>query len=163
METSAVTHMDYMTTGAMNGLDQVDLLGWSLGGFHALILARLYPSRIRRVTVFCPATSLAGQYALSAQSATEIEAAWGGAAWATNSAGRDPISNPAAYRTGPSVRIYHGDADTTVPIQHSRDFVAAVNNPNVALHELPGMDHTNLFGAVDPTHVADFLWGKVAA
>lgn len=142
----------------------VDLCGWSMGGLTALNWVKRNPTLVHRVILWCPATQITYFHNNNPSGyGAEIEADYGGAAWATNIAGHEPAMEPAAYRGLPPIRIYHGDADTTVPIQQTRDFVAAVNDPNLTLHEVPGGTHTNLFGAVNFSEIADFLWGKTPA
>lgn len=53
--------------------------------------------------------------------------------------------------------VLHGDADQRVPVEHSRDYVAAareVDDP-VEYHEIAGADH---FAVIDPGHRS---WGTV--
>ncbi len=58
-----------------------------------------------------------------------------------------PISH--VKEGNPAFFIAHGDADTVVPVQASRDFVTALKNANVAVeyHEFPGGGHN-----LSPTH-----------
>lgn len=76
--------------------------------------------------------------------------------------------DPGAYRdSGPLFRvpigvpqlIVHGDADQRVPVEHSRDYVAAARAAGDAVdyREVSGADH---FAVIDPQHAA---WSGVRA
>jgi alpha-beta hydrolase superfamily lysophospholipase len=162
VHTFATTTSGPFMTGC---LPQVDLCGWSMGGLTALNWIKRNPGKVHRAVLWAPATRIAYFHDTNSGFATEIEADYGGAAaWQANIAGHEPVVDAAMFRgLGVPIRIYHGDADTTVPLAHSQEFVADVNDPNVTLHVLPGGTHTNLFGLVNIEDVADFLWGKVAA
>lgn len=153
------------TQFAPNCMDVIDIMGWSMGGLTALNWIRRNASKIHRAVLWAPATQIAYFHGQNSGYATEIEADYGGAAnWQANLAGHEPLADAALFRDlGVPIRIYHGDGDPTVPLQHSIDFVDAVDSPDVQLHVLAGGNHTNLFGLIDPDDVADFLWGKVAA
>ena len=143
---------------------KVDVVGWSMGGLEALNWIKRNPAKVNRAVLWCPATELDYFHNTAPNKATyapEIDAAYpgGAATWA----GHEPNKEPTAYRGLPPIRIYHGDADTTVPLAQSQGFASAVNDPNLALHVVPGGTHTNLFGLVSVDEVADFLRGRVAA
>ncbi|RKS04843.1 prolyl oligopeptidase family protein [Nocardiopsis sp. Huas11] len=55
--------------------------------------------------------------------------------------------------------VVHGDADQRVPVEHSRDYVAAARaaGDSVTYHEVAGADH---FAVIDPAHAA---WRGVRA
>ncbi|WP_053618652.1 S9 family peptidase [Nocardiopsis sp. NRRL B-16309] len=60
---------------------------------------------------------------------------------------------------GVPLLVVHGDADQRVPVEHSRDYVAAARDAgdSVAYHEVAGADH---FAVIDPAHAA---WRGVRA
>ncbi len=65
----------------------------------------------------------------------------------------------ASWRLGIPIRIYHGDADTTVPPamnMHANGFVAQVNDPAVVGVSVPGKGHTDVFTGVDPGEIVAF-------
>lgn len=81
--------------------------------------------------------------------------------------GAAPEQRPDEYRladplqrlpTGVPVLLVHGDADTRVPVQHSRDYAAAAqtSGDRCELLELAGVDH---FALIDPRTT---VWATVA-
>lgn len=153
----------------LNCLPQVDAMGWSMGGLTCLNWVKRNPTLVRRAVLWAPALQIKTFHDNNSGYGTEIEAAYGGAAvWQANIVGHEPLLEIAAYKTffaanDISVRIYHGTADATVPIQASRDFVNEVGSDKLKLYELADKNHTDLFGGVNPDDIADFLEGKVAA
>ncbi|MBB4930509.1 dipeptidyl aminopeptidase/acylaminoacyl peptidase [Lipingzhangella halophila] len=63
----------------------------------------------------------------------------------------------AALPVGIPELLVHGDADQRVPVEHSRDYVAAARAcpDTVDYYEIPGADH---FAVIDPAHAA---WNRV--
>jgi alpha-beta hydrolase superfamily lysophospholipase len=152
------------TIHAPNCQPVVDIMGWSMGGLTALNWIKRNAAKVHRAVLWAPATHITTFHDTNSGYATEIEADYGGAAaWAASIVGHEPSSEPANYRGLPPIRIYQGDADPTVPLAQTQSFVDAVNDPNLAIHVLPGGTHTNLFGLVNPDDIAEFLWGKVPA
>jgi alpha-beta hydrolase superfamily lysophospholipase len=146
---------------------KVCVLGWSMGGLAALNWVKRNPTLVKAACVFAPATDLAYFHDTSVGKATyapEIEADYGGSAgWAAGIVGHAPIGEPANYRGLPPVRIYHGDADTTVPLAQSQAFVNAVNDPHMALRVIAGRDHSSVFDGVNVRDVVDLFAGTAAA
>nr|WP_205660661.1 prolyl oligopeptidase family serine peptidase [Amycolatopsis antarctica] len=69
----------------------------------------------------------------------------------TYRAATPPAKQPAGHRL-----VVHGDADCSVPVVHSRDYVAAAEPPAEYL-EVSGADH---FAVIDPAHP---LWQRVVS
>ena len=141
----------------------INLLGWSMGGLSVLNWMKRNPTRVRRCVAFAPATDIAYFHASGGAYATEIEADYGGtAAWSTNIAGHSPITEVANYRGLLPTRIYHGDADATVPLSQSQNFVSQVNDPNLKLRAVAGADHITVFDSVSAADVVEFFRGVQA-
>lgn len=165
-------HYNYMTNpAAFSSLVLRAILkaeGWSMGGLTILEWAWRNIAKLDRIVCWAPATRIRYFHDKNpAGYGAEVEAEYG-PDWSTLIPAHEPINHAAEFgdlldQHDVHVRIYHGDQDTTVPIDHSREYVAAVGSPRCKLYELPGRDHVNLFGAVDKDDVCDFLWGKVPA
>ena len=138
-----------------------------MGGLASLNWIKRNKSKVRAAVVWAPATDIAYFHDTSAGKATyapEIEADYGGAgSWAANIVGHSPIGEPVNYRGLPPIRIYQGDADTTVLPSQTQAFVSAVNDPNMVLHTVAGADHTTVGFAATGKDVAEFFYGRVAA
>lgn len=120
-----------MTLGPVS--TKVGLLAWSMGGGHAL---RWYIENTTKVAAgyLCsPLTDLDWAHAQAGYVA-EVDAAYSGN-YAANGASRSPIQNVAAFRGGPKFLIAHAQNDTTLPRSQTDAFVAAVNDPAVAMRQ----------------------------
>jgi acetyl esterase/lipase len=143
--------------GTLDGrldLGRLLVIGHSAGGQLALCAARLQP--------VSAVVSLAGVCDLVAAADQGI-----GENAVVRFIGATPQQRPDDYAysdplaqlpTGADVLLVHGDADTRVPVQQSRDYAAAARaaGDRCELLELPGVDHLSL---IDPRTSA---WATVA-
>jgi len=114
-------------------------IGHSVGGQLAL----LHAARVDAVVALAPVTDLVRGYAEGIGEDAVIDFME-----------RTPDEDPAGYAaaspitSAPScpVLVVHGADDTRVPIEHTRDYVAAAG-PIVTLHEHPALSHLAL---IDP-------------
>jgi dienelactone hydrolase len=114
-------------------VDRVGLFGWSQGALVALnYLKRHAPALVKCAYLLAPAVSL--DWCHQTIDAAGVEAAYNNN-YPSAAAGHDPALEPAAYRGLAPIHIDHALNDSLIPIQQSRDFVAAVNDPNVVLAE----------------------------
>lgn len=129
------------TLGA-NGSTKIGLMGWSMGGLNALNWLKRNPEKVACTWLWSPMTNLgaaqAGAYT------AEINTAYSGN-YATNSVGHDPIVDAADYQGLGRIHLCHATNDSTINVTQSRDWVAAVNDPNVDLAETNTGGHTGLF------------------
>lgn len=135
------------------------LLGWSMGGLSVLNWMKRNPTRVSRCVAFAPATDISYFHG-NVTYGPEIEADYGGASvWTTGIVGHSPSAEVANYRGLPPTRIYHGDADTTVPPAQTQTFVTQVNDSNLARYTVPGKDHITVFDGVSNVDVIEFFRG----
>lgn len=124
--------------------DRVHLLGTSMGGGSALIYASQRPQRLRSVLAMFPMTDLAVWVAERPGYLPAISQAHGldPADAAAKLRDLSPVHRLAAFAEIP-VFLLHGDADTVVPVHHSRDFATALRaaGSKVTYHEVPGGGH----------------------
>lgn len=107
--------------------DRVYLAGLSLGGNGVLRLAYEQPERFAAVVPVCP---FVGTF-------------MGLPPIATVPAGGDAYAALATRIAGVPIWLVHGDADVVVPVEHSRNLVAALKalNAPVTYKELAGVNH----------------------
>ena len=115
---------------------RVYLHGYSMGGGGAYRLAWKWPERFAAVVVVAGRVEPGDNY-------TPAEIELDGA---TNPAAAmpDPFAAFAAGLKTMPLWIFHGDADTVVPVDQSRRLVAALKSLGAPVRytELPGVDHT---------------------
>lgn len=120
---------------------QTLLIGGSMGGTSALIFASRNPGLIDGILAFCPATDVT---AMTARFAEHFNGSYGGPpdelpeVYQERSV-RYHVGSLAHYR----LAIIHGSADNVIPVEHSRELVAALRATNVTIryHEIEGGDH----------------------
>ena len=120
---------------ALNKLSNpIAVIGFSVGGQLALIGAH-DTGLIEKLILLAPITDL---------QRTKRESL--GESAVTAFFGEQDLSSfdPLQRNYKSTIHIIHGDADSRVPIEHSRDFVKLKGG---TLNELPGIDH---FGVIDP-------------
>lgn len=135
------------TLGMYSG-NKVFLDCWSMGGYGGFNIIKQQSALIAGAIMWAPGTYL--DYFHTGSYTAEIDAAYttpdyASGTYATNSVGYKVFDEYPTWRDKCPITIYHGTADPTVPIQHSRNFVAGVNQPQVSLVELTGRNHTDLF------------------
>lgn len=136
--------------GLASGAAKVGLMGWSMGGCTVLEWMQRNASQVAATWCWTPCTDLPWARAQAAWTA-EIDAAHGATALTVHS----PIAHPAAF-AGQYVSIVHAVDDAIIPVQQSRDFVAAVADSKVTLHEVPAGGHTNLFNYISSDEIIRF-------
>jgi acetyl esterase/lipase len=131
--------------GAGLDLGRAAAVGHSAGGHLALLCAA--EAGIDRVVGLAPVTDLRR----SAEEGLGEDAV---APFLGPEPSEDAFTESSPVRLLPlGVRqlVVHGDADPRVPVDHSRDYVAAAREAGdpVEYHESPGADH---FAVIDPVH-----------
>jgi acetyl esterase/lipase len=128
---------------------RVVAVGHSAGGHLALLGAATGRSPVTSVVALAPVTDL-----------ERSDRAGLGEGAVTPFLGADPsaelyASSSPLHRVpvGVPLLVVHGDADQRVPVEHSRDYVAAARaaGDSVVYHEVAGADH---FAVIDPAHPA---------
>jgi dipeptidyl aminopeptidase/acylaminoacyl peptidase len=117
------------------------LTGGSMGGTSALIFASRNPGLIDGILAFCPATDVA---VMALRFSEHFNESYGGppdqfpGVYQDRSV-RYHVSSLAPYR----LAIIHGSEDTIIPVEHSRELVAALQAADapVRYHEIEGGDH----------------------
>lgn len=175
----AFTRFDYQGHGASSGrfadgtigtwfadalavLDAVTagpqlVVGSSMGGWMALLLARARPARIAGLALLAPAPDFPRRLLLPALPREALAALQASGRWDRPSAyGADAypltwrliaesrnheiLDGPPIPVAGP-VHILHGDADPDVPWQHARRCLDIVQAPEAVFHLVKGADH----------------------
>ena len=148
MDAGAMATLDAII-GAMSARGEIDpgrvhLLGTSMGGGSALIYASQRPQSLRSVLAMFPMTDLAAWSAERPGYLPAISQAHGldPADAAARLRDLSPVHRLASFTEIP-VFLLHGDADTVVPVHHSRDFATALRaaGGTVTYHEVPGVGH----------------------
>ena len=150
--------LELLTTVAAREPDDLDptrvvVIGHSAGGHLALLTAPESPTT--HVVALAPVTDLE-RSAVAGLGEDAVASFLGPAPGAELYTDRSPL-----YRLplGVPQVVVHGDADPRVPVEHSRDYVAAARafGDQVEYHEVAGADH---FAVIDPAHPA---WTGVRA
>jgi len=175
----AFTRFDYQGHGASSGqfvdgtiglwaadalrvLDQVCegpqiLIGSSMGGWMALLLARARPERVKGLVLIAPAPDFPRRLMLPELPAEVVDTLRREGQWSRpsefgdddypitlrlieESAAHEVLAGPAIPVDGP-VHILHGLADETVPFDHAAKVVDIVQAPAVTLEAVKGGDH----------------------
>lgn len=133
------------------------VVGSSMGGWMALMLARARPARVAGLVLLAPAPDFprrlilpalpsAALAALEADGRWDRPSAYGDEAypltWKLIAESRDHelLDGPPIPVAGP-VHILHGDADPDVPWRHGRRCLDIVDAPEAVLHLIKGADH----------------------
>lgn len=140
---------------------KVDLHGYSMGAGLCLAWLARNPGKVGAAWLWAPVTDLQAMHGSNAGFAAEIEAAYGGASWAANSAPFDPIRNVATYRgLGVPVTLAHATDDTTVAYSATQAFVRAVADPSIKIRPVASGSHTGLFSQVPTAEVVLAITGQ---
>jgi dipeptidyl aminopeptidase/acylaminoacyl peptidase len=120
---------------------KIILTGGSMGGTSTLIFASRHPDLLDGAIAWCPATDPVAMYP---RFPDQFRTGYGGS----------PTDVPAEYAARTSrdhadalaklpIAIVHGDADTVIPVEHSRILVQRLKalHANVKYIELPGAGH----------------------
>lgn len=149
----AITYLqDPAKGGAKAG--KVGIFGYSMGGIAALNWLDQNVAKHACSWLFAPATDLEWVHAQTGWTA-EVDAAYGGN-YAANKAGQDPTQSPANYRGLGPIHCAHSVDDATIPVQKTRDFVAAVADPQVTLTEYAQGGHNAVFTNVSDAELVGF-------
>ncbi|MEQ8602213.1 MAG: alpha/beta hydrolase [Marivibrio sp.] len=133
------------------------IVGSSMGGWMALLLARARPDRVAGLALIAPAPDFPRKLMLpslpaDARRALEETGLWDRpsefadesypitARLIEESAAHELLDGPPIPVAGP-VHILHGLADEIVPFDHARRVVDLVEAPSVALEAIKGGDH----------------------
>ncbi len=133
--------------------DRVYLTGLSRGGAGSYFLAYRNPGRFAAMLVACgfvqPLPTSSGLPAPDWESA--VSASEG-----------DPFDAIAAKLAGTPIWLFHGDADTVVPVDEARRVVAAFKKINVPIRytELPGVGHNAWDAAFGTAEVSPWLFAQ---
>jgi len=117
------------------------LIGGSMGGTSALIFASRHPGIIDGILAFCPASDVT---VMASRFPEHFNESYGGppdqliGVYHERSV-RYHVSSLAHYR----LALIHGSADTIIPVEHSRELVAALraSNATVRYHEIEDGEH----------------------
>ncbi len=133
------------------------IVGSSMGGWMALLLARARPERVKGLVLIAPAPDFPRRLMLPEMPADVVETLRREGKWdrpsefadadypitlrlIEESADHELLDGPAIPVGGP-VHILHGLADETVPFDHARKVVDIVDAPSVTLEAVKGGDH----------------------
>ncbi len=131
--------------------NRVYLTGLSRGGAGAYYLAYRNPGRFAALLIACgrvtPATTLNGQPAPDLDPVIPVSDG-------------DPFDALAAKLRNTPVWVFHGDADTTIPVDESRRAAAALRKAGAPIMytELPGVGHNAWDTAYGTAEVSRWLF-----
>ena len=164
MNKRAVAILDAVTSSMVSSgdvdRDRVHLFGTSMGGGSALAYACQRSDRLRSVCAVFPMTDFEAWVVETPEYREKIIGAHGFDAVNPESALRtfSPLHRVADLGKLP-VYLLHGEADSIVPVHHSRDFAAAlraIGGP-VKYREVPGGGHDDGIAAGWQTDMLDFI------
>ena len=151
-----------MTAAGTVDPGRVSLLGTSMGAASSLVYAMQRPGRLRSVCALFPITDFAAWVKEQPGYLNLLTHAHGIAADEQAARLRElsPLRHAAAFRHTP-VYLLHGDADSVVPVHHSRDFAAALQAVGgaVTYREVGGIGHTDEIAIGWEMEMAEFLTG----
>lgn len=141
---------------------KVNLVGTSMGGGSSLIYAMRSPNRIQSLCAIFPMTDFS-QWVLESPCylekilmAHEVETSQASACLRMIS----PLHHVPLLCHIPMLLI-HGDADSVVPVHHSRDLAAefTMHNGRIIYREVPGIGHDDVVAEQFQKEIAEFLIG----
>jgi dipeptidyl aminopeptidase/acylaminoacyl peptidase len=164
MNDAACASLDAIIAGMVQdrGADpaRVQVLGSSMGAGSGLVYVMRRPGRIRAVCAVFPMTDFAAWAKETPGYLSGIVQAHGCQPSAAAAVLRDlsPLQHAAAFASIP-VFLLHGDADSKVPVHHSRDFAAALQKQGspVTYREARGVEHDDAIAEPFQQELADFL------
>jgi predicted peptidase len=137
MEELVVAELDQTVSEFGGDPARLYLTGFSMGATGAYRIAYRWPTRFAALAVIAGRvdTSDAKTYSDREKEADRTANLFVTAA--------DPFAALAAKIKDMPIRVFHGDADETVPVEQSRRFVPALKaaGANVQYHEYPGATH----------------------
>lgn len=134
---------------------KISIFGWSMGTAVSLNWIKRNPTKIKCAFLWAVAPDLDWAHTQPTYTA-EIDTAYGGN-YAANAPGYKIVDEPASFRNICPIKIYHGDADTTIPITKAQEFVTNVNDPLVTLTTVAGGSHTSVFAGASAASVIQFF------
>ena len=164
MNDTACKSLDAIIEGMIRdrGVDpvRVHILGTSMGSGSGLVYVMCRPGRVRSICAVFPMTDFAQWVQEKPGYLPSIAAAHGvkPAEAASLLQALSPLYHASAF-AGIPVFLLHGDADSVVPIHHSRDFAAALKKQGstVIYHEVHGVEHDDAVAEPFQLEIADFL------
>lgn len=142
---------------------RVHLFGTSMGAGCSLMYVMQRPKKIRSLIALFPMTDFARWLDERPGYRGAVEGAHGVAADARDRwlARISPLRHPEAFRDIPLLLV-HGDRDTVVAPQHSRDFVSAVRKigGSVTFREISEETHRDEIAGPLQTELANFVMSK---
>lgn len=129
---AALAALDKTLTEFNGDPTRVYLTGYSAGGNGTLFLASRHPGRFAALLVICP---FVAEFRGTTSGVLYPSLAMPGDA--------DPYASVAGRIAHIPTWLFHGDADSTVPVDESRKMAAALKaaSANVQYTELPGVNH----------------------
>jgi acetyl esterase/lipase len=123
---------------------KVILSGTSMGAMTAMVWARANLTQVKAACLFIPAVSAQAIYSRNSFIASEIDAAYGGAAaWATARPNRDPLAF-ASELTSIPIKLWYSTNDPTILTSDVTDFAALsgaeVESMGAGGHSLTGLN-----------------------
>ncbi len=114
----------------------------SMGGSGSLIYAVLHPGDVASVAALCPVTDIRTFHAEAGFLRDGIEKAYHGTPETAPERYRRHVVVDHADRLRMPLFLCHGDADSVIPVRHSRTLYALLKDrENVEYVEIPGGDH----------------------
>ncbi len=131
MQALALKTLEQAVAAFSGDPDRLYATGLSMGGYGTWELAAAHPELFAAYAVVCGGMRAPKDYPDIRHS------------YAANPAMGDPYAALARRIGTTPVRIYHGDADTVVPVEEARRVFAALKplDPNARLTEYPGVGH----------------------
>lgn len=147
--TRASSAFTYLTTTLGAKSDKVLVWGGSAGGLGALNWAQRNPSLVSAIGVSIPLMDIPYVHDDTPAQTANIEAAYGGASWATNCVGHSP-SGFAASMSAVKTKIWYasGDTDPWTATHFYTDYGAAAG-ANTVLRSLGAVGHDYLQTSAD--------------
>lgn len=164
MNDAAATSLDGVIEGMIqnHGVDpaRVHILGTSMGAGSGLVYVMRRPHRIRSICAVFPMTDFAQWVQESPGYLARIAKAHKVEPLDVAPVLDDlsPLRHRAAF-AGIPVLLLHGDADTIVPVHHSRDFAAALRAQGspVTYHEVRGAKHNDAIAGPYQGEIVEFF------
>lgn len=139
---------------------RVHILGTSMGGGSGLVYMMRRPNRIRSICAIFPMTDFAQWVQESPIYLQRIAEAHGVKPSEAVSVLQNlsPLDRTASFADTP-VFLIHGDADSIVPVHHSRDFAATLKKQGVPVtyHEASGVGHVDEIVEPFQQEIVEFL------